>query len=92
MATAHGAGLMLVPILMPLERAALATQHVTASGSLVLSLAAVAVHTAAMLAVIGAVAAVVYEWIGLSFLRRGWFNLDLVWILALTVAGIVLIL
>ena len=92
MATAHGAGLMLVPVLMPLERTAGLTSHVTASDSLALSVAAVAVHTATMLAATGAVALLIYEWIGLAFLRPGWVNLDLVWVLALAVAGTVLLL
>jgi hypothetical protein len=56
MATAHGAGLMLVPALMPLCLADNPAREITASGSLVLALAAVAVHTAAMLVTTGAVA------------------------------------
>ena len=92
MATAHGAGLMLVPVVLPLCLAASPAAELTASGSLRISLAAVTVHTAAMLAVTGAVAAVVYEWAGLAFLRRGWINLDLLWVLALAGAGGILIL
>jgi hypothetical protein len=34
----------------------------------------------------------VYEWIGLAFLRRGWINLDLLWTVALVVTGLVLLL
>jgi hypothetical protein len=56
MATAHGAGVMLVPALIPLCAAGGATGHLAASGPLALALAAVGVHTAAMLAVTGAVA------------------------------------
>ena len=56
MATAHGAGLMLVPALMPLCLADNPAREITASGSLLLALAAVAVHTAAMLLTTGAVA------------------------------------
>jgi hypothetical protein len=56
MATAHGAGVMLVPALLPLCAAGRATGHLAASGPLALALAAVGVHTAAMLAVTGAVA------------------------------------
>ena len=44
-------------------------------------------HTLAMLAVTGLIAVMVYEWLGLAFLRRGWVNLDLIWILALAGAG-----
>jgi hypothetical protein len=56
MATAHGAGLMLVPALAPLCLADTPAREITASGSLMLALAVVALHTAAMLAVTGAVA------------------------------------
>ena len=56
MSTAHGAGLMLVPALIPLCMGDGSTRGVPASGSLVLALAAVGVHTAAMLAVTGAIA------------------------------------
>ena len=56
MSTAHGAGLMLVPALMPLCLADASARQITASGSLLLALAAVAVHSAAMLAVTGGVA------------------------------------
>ena len=41
MATAHGAGLMLVPVLIPLCLSAMPAQEVTASGSLLIGLAAV---------------------------------------------------
>ena len=91
MATAHGAGLMLVPVLIPLCLAASPAQEISASGALPVSLAAVGVHTAAMLAVTGTIAAIVYQWVGLDFLRRGWINLDLIWTVALIGAGVILI-
>jgi hypothetical protein len=56
MSTAHGAGLMLVPALIPLCTADAPAREITASGSLTLALAAVGVHTAAMLAVTGLIA------------------------------------
>ena len=56
MSTAHGAGLMLVPALIPLCMGDGAGREVTASGSLMLALAAVGVHTAAMLVVTGLIA------------------------------------
>jgi hypothetical protein len=55
-ATAHGAGLMLVPALIPICAGNASARQITASGSLLLALAAVAVHGAAMLVVTGAVA------------------------------------
>jgi hypothetical protein len=59
MSTAHGAGLMLVPALIPLCMGNAPAREITASGSLTLALAAVGVHTAAMLAVTGAIASAV---------------------------------
>lgn len=96
MATAHGAGLMLLPVLlgMPIgghhEHAhTLAVAQIGQSAAT--GFAAIAVHTAAMLVVAGTVAVAVYEWAGLAFLRRGWINLDLLWALALTAAGLILL-
>jgi len=97
MATAHGAGLMLLPVLleMPIGSTHSAHEHMTATSGVAPSfangLAAIAVHTVAMLLVAGAIAVAVYEWIGLAFLRRGWINLDFVWISALLVAGLYLL-
>ena len=91
MATAHGAGLMMIPAVLPLCLAASPARELTAAGSLPISLAAVGVHMAAMLAVTAMVAGAVHQWIGVGFLRRGWVNLDLFWSLALLLAAAVLI-
>ncbi|GAU84088.1 hypothetical protein [Bosea sp. BIWAKO-01] len=91
MATSHGAGLMLVPVIIPLCLAATPARELTAMGSLPVSLAAIGLHMAAMLAVTAAIAAIVYEWLGLAFLRRGWINLDTLWIIALAATGLSLI-
>lgn len=91
MASAHGAGLMLVPVVIPLCLASMPGQGLTASGSLLIALAAVGTHMAAMLAVILVIALTVYDWFGLAFLRRGWINFDLIWIAALTATGLILI-
>jgi hypothetical protein len=56
--------------------------HVALSGTL-----ALAVHVGAMILTCGVVALVVYEVVGLSVLRRLWFNLDRVWAFALVGAG-----
>lgn len=56
MSTARGAGLMLVPALIPLCMGDGPAREIIASCSLTLALAAVGVHTAAMLAVTGAIA------------------------------------
>jgi hypothetical protein len=68
MSTAHGAGLMLVPALIPLCLGDASAGEGGASGSLVLACAAVGVHTAAMLAVTGVIAIGVCR----GFLRRSW--------------------
>lgn len=94
MASAHGAGLMLVPVLLrwPAADSAHArliqelSPHLIAN-SAVLLLAAVGIHTFGMLVVTAAVAVLVYEKLGLALLRQAWFNLDLVWAVALLVAG-----
>lgn len=92
MATGHGAGLMLIPVLIPLCLPASPAQAAFAMGIAPLSLAAVAVHTGAMLAVTAAVAGLVHDWLGLAFLRRGWVNLDLIWVAALAATGLLLLL
>jgi hypothetical protein len=97
MATAHGAGLMLIPVLLEMPIGMADGQHahvstVTSPGmSATTALATVGIHTVAMLAVAGSVAVAVYEWVGLAFLRRGWINLDFVWVLALIGAGVILL-
>ncbi|HEX6111904.1 MAG TPA: hypothetical protein VFZ10_06330 [Geminicoccaceae bacterium] len=91
MASAHGAGLMLVPVLIPLCLAAAPGRELSA-GSAPIALAAVGVHTLAMLATTGAIAVVVYEWFGVAFLRKGWINLDLIWTIALVATGLILLL
>jgi hypothetical protein len=91
MATGHGAGLMLVPVVIPLCLSSSPLQELSAVQSLPISLAAVAVHTAAMLAVTAAIAGFVYEWLGLAFLRRGWINLDWIWVAALAATGLFLL-
>lgn len=91
MASAHGAGLMLVPALIPLCLAATPARDLVSGGSLAVALAAIGLHALAMLLVTGVIALTVYEWLGLAFLRRGWINLDLIWIAALVAAGSLLL-
>jgi hypothetical protein len=96
MATAHGAGLMLFPILVDLRAnatemhhhhmAAMATSAYTRLAPLQ-DAAIVLVHTGAMLLVMGTIAFAVYEWIGLKILRSAWINLDALWAGALIAAG-----
>lgn len=90
MATAHGAGLMLLPALIPLGIAHTPAHEMPQASSLPIALAAVGVHTLAMLATTAAISVVVYEWVGVAFLRRGWINLDMLWAVALILAGLIL--
>lgn len=98
MATADGAGLMLVPALLaiPLEGSSAGHGHMAAMKAMPAStttgLAAVGIHTIAMLAMATAVALLVYEWVGLAFLRRGWINFELLWAIALIGTGGILFL
>jgi hypothetical protein len=48
---------------------------------------AASLHVTAMLLVMGIIAIVVYEKVGLRVLRRGWFNMDLAWSLVLITSG-----
>jgi len=94
MATAHGAGLMLVPALVPLCLADNPAREITASGSLGLALAAVGVHTAAMLGTTGVIATGVSH----GVLRGAAMHLRLLssraprqaWTAALAVTGVLL--
>ena len=104
MASAHGAGLMLVPVLLKLSgtmqemehRAHVAHEHwghgvhlFLANPTVLADLTAVGLHTLAMFAVMAAVALVVYEKLGLMILKRTWFNVDLLWAGALVGAGVI---
>ena len=95
MASAHGAGLMLVPLLLqwPVPDAshtrlmtALWPQAAATSPGLVL--AAVSVHTLSLFLVTSAIALLVYEKLGVAFLRHACFNLDVLWAAALFIAGV----
>lgn len=84
MASAHGAGLMLAPVLLGLP----VNGHFADLRTLSLvALAAAAIHLAALLLVMTATAVLVYEKVGLRVLRRGWFNLDLAWGAVLLISG-----
>jgi len=92
MATAHGAGAMLIPVLMPLAQGGEHARHMPITNSLWIGSLAVLVHSLAMLVTTGIVALTVYHWAGLDFLRRGWINLDVIWTTALIVMGVWLLL
>jgi hypothetical protein len=96
-ASAHGAGLMVVPVLLGSSAVEAANQmgahhHPSAAASPLAALLATAVHATAYLAVTGLVAWVVYSKLGLAFLRKAWLNLNLVWATALVVTSLVTLL
>lgn len=90
MATAHGAGLMLVPFTLGLCQAPVdhgEIQQALAGADVATALAIAAVHTLAMMLAGLAMAWAVYRWLGLRFLRSAWLNLDRVWAGSLVLAG-----
>ena len=93
MSSAHGAGLMLVPILLRLSSTGgsqdMTLIAYTASFSPWQGLLAATLHTAALLAVMALIAVVVYERFGVGFLRRAWLNVDLLWTVTLLAAGVI---
>jgi hypothetical protein len=97
MASAHGAGLMLVPFVtastadphpmtmpMPMPMPQAPAHHGSTNGWLM-----IAMHTLGYVVSMTAVAWIVYEKFGVSFIRRAWFNVDLVWAIALIAAGLI---
>ena len=103
MASAHGAGLMLIPVLLGSPQANhtesamrshvahaehhLSHQQIAAFDDPLRWLAALGVHSTGHLLVVALIALLVYEKLGLALLRRAWFNLDLIWVIALMVSG-----
>jgi hypothetical protein len=98
MASAHGAGFMVLPFVIgqSTEVSAAASPHAlhlasaNASG-LLATATAVGVHSLAYLTVTTLAAWIVYTKLGLALLRTAWFNLDWLWAGALVVTGIVVI-
>jgi hypothetical protein len=98
MASAHGAGLMLVPIFlgMPTQVPAIrvaqlgpglnvepfCSSSLATFSSPTLLASSVGVHTLGHLLVAGLVALVVYEKLGLALLQKSWFNIELIWMIA----------
>jgi hypothetical protein len=96
MASAHGAGLMLAPVLLarPMQG-----MHHSMNSSVASSLSGIApslfalavlLHTFSLILVAGAVAILFYQFYerwGLGLLRHTWFNFDLLWAFALIIAG-----
>jgi hypothetical protein len=98
MASAHGAGLMVLPLVMsvPAEVEAAASVHahsaaVSAAFAGPLS-GALAVHTLTYLGVTALIAWIIYARVGLAILRTAWFNIDWLWACMLVVTGVIMLL
>jgi hypothetical protein len=90
MATAHGAGLMVVPVFMGLSMSGAGehAHHMPATGAGAgAAFFATGLHAVGYLAVTAFVAILVFEKLGVGILRRAWFNLDLIWSAALVATG-----
>lgn len=88
MSSAHGAGLMLVPALLPFCGS---TSKATPAAAFEAGALALSIHTVAMLAVIATISLVamsVHERTGLGFLRTRWINVDWLWSVALIACGV----
>jgi hypothetical protein len=98
MASAHGAGFMVLPFLMPATADVSAASHAHAhmagahTGMAWPGAIAVVIHTFAYLAVMALVAWVVYRRLGLNLLRKAWVNMDWLWAGVLVATGIVVLL
>jgi hypothetical protein len=97
MASAHGAGLMVVPFVMSIDETVTAQasphHHAVASASTPwMDAMAVGVHSLTYLIVTTLVAWIVYRKVGLAILRTAWFNLDWLWAGALVITGAVILL
>jgi hypothetical protein len=110
MASAHGAGLMLVPVMLGWphgnhhesvvhsEHMSIVRQAGDSPAPLAAPLAgqlrwlaAIGVHSAGHLSVAALIALLVYEKLGLALLGRAWFNLDLLWVIALMMSGVLIL-
>jgi hypothetical protein len=95
MASAHGAGLMVVPFVLAGEARSEHAMHAShtagvTGGSIEGALAATAVHTIGYLAIAALLAFLVYRRLGLRVLRSAWINLDLLWACALILTGVLI--
>jgi hypothetical protein len=96
MASAHGAGLMVLPLVIPSVTGAHSMHQMSALPLAVANVEwsgvwATLVHTAGYLLVTGLLAVIVYEKVGVRFLRKAWVNLDLIWAIALVITGVAVV-
>jgi hypothetical protein len=106
MASAHGAGLMLIPVLLApgynttgalminygtMGHAHVDPSHLPALDSPWSLAGGVGIHTLGYVVVAGLLALLVYEKFGLSILQKAWFNADFAWALALIATGAIIL-
>jgi len=91
MASAHGAGLMVVPVFLNTQMEAAHHHHAMTASAMTPAgaMLATTVHTLGYLVVTAIIAVVVFEKVGVGVLRKAWFNLDLVWATTLLGTGVV---
>jgi len=108
MASAHGAGLMLIPLFLKrvqvqpaiyathiepgLNVEPICTSSFATFSTPSLLASSVATHTLGHFLVTALIALLVYQKLGLALLRRAWFNLDLLWMVALMATGLCILL
>lgn len=88
MASAHGAGLMVLPVVLAGPHA----HHMNVAQGASSGVWVTLIHTLGYFTATAAVALLVYQKFGLAMLRRSWFNLDLIWAVALVITGVVALL
>jgi hypothetical protein len=94
MASAHGAGLMLLPIFLIGGGAWCGVSPPGNAATFVSfydSIPAICLHSVSQFVVAGIVAWLVYDFVGLAILRKSWFNADLVWSCSLILAGLLML-
>jgi hypothetical protein len=95
MSSAHGAGLIIAPVLIGIGSASAASDpedHVPATAdvaSFAVSGVGLVLHVAAMIAVMAVIAVVVYEKLGVAVLKKAWLNTDQLWASVFIVAAII---
>lgn len=93
MASAHGAGLMVLPVFLAMGQATNQPAcHALTAATPMAALLATFLHAVGYLLITGAVALLVFERLGVRILRKAWFNIDLVWVATLIITGLITIL
>jgi hypothetical protein len=90
MASAHGAGLMVVPVFLALGSVSNQPAcHAVAASTPAAALLATLLHAAGYLLITAAVALIVFQKLGVGILRKAWLNVDLVWVATLIATGLI---